>query len=205
MKKLAKLASPLNWRHQKNARLPQFFLLTDVDRLPDPSNLLGSLPRGAAIILRHTDPAALEHLARRIIPRAHLSGLKVLLAGDARLAIRLGADGVHLSEVLARRGPGRIGRPTKKFIITAAAHSRLALWRTRQAGADMALLSSVFPSDSHQGSHALGSLRFLTLAKYSPVPVVALGGVDTKNARRLWAAGGNAVAGLGAIGAWRTL
>ena len=201
MKKLAKLASPLNWRHRPGARLPQLFLLTDVNRLADPTDVLHRLPRGAAVILRHTDPNVLVRLAHRIIPRAHRLGLNVLLAGDMRLAIRLGADGVHLSERLAQRGPGRIQVPTPNFIVTVAAHSRLALWRAARAGADLSLLSQAFPSESHPGASALGSLRFLILAKHSPVPVVALGGVDEKNARRLRV---DAVAGLGAIGAWRT-
>lgn len=200
MKKLAKLASPLNWRHQPNARLPQFFVLTDVNRLADPVDILHRLPRGAAVILRHTDPDALAQMARRIIPRAHRLGLKVLLSGDVRLAVRLNADGVHLPERLAKRGPGRIHVAKPNFIVTVAAHSRLALWRAARAGADLSVLSQAFASDSHPGTKALGLLRFLTLAKHSPVPVVALGGVNVKNARRLRV---DVVVGLGAVGAWR--
>jgi len=197
---LAKLASPLNWRHRNNDRLPQFFLLTDVHRLADPSEVLARMPRGGAVILRHPDRIELARLARRVIPRAHRFGLKVLLAGDARLAIRLGADGAHLSEAQARRGPLRLAKAKPDFLITAAAHSRRALWRATRAGADLSLLSPVFASVSHPGAHSLGVLRFLGVAQSSPVPVVALGGITHKNARRLRADG---VWGLAAIGAWR--
>lgn len=200
MTKLAKLASPLNWRHRAKGRLPQFFLLTDVNRLADPSDVLARLPRGGAVILRHPDAKALARLASYVIPRAHRLNLKVLVAGDARLAVRLGADGVHLSEAQVLRGPLRLARPTPDFLVTAAAHSRLALWRAARAGADLGLLSPVFASASHPGAQALGTLRFLALAACSPVNVVALGGITQKNARRLRADG---VSGLAAIGAWR--
>jgi len=78
--------------------------------------------------------------------------------------------------------------------------SKMEKKKAARAGADLTLLSQAFSSDSHPGANALCSLRFLTLARYSPVPVVALGGVNAKNARRLRV---DAVVGLGAVGAWR--
>jgi len=183
--KLALLASPLNWRRQKERLLPTFFLLTDKDRLPDPTDVLARLPRNAALVLRHTDSAKLESLARRLIPKAHRLGLKVLLAGDIRLALKVRADGVHLSEKCARRGPDRIILPPSDFIVTAAAHTRLSLWRAARAGAHGVFLSPAFPTQSHINTPAFGALRLLRLAKYSSIPVVALGGITHKNTRRL--------------------
>jgi thiamine-phosphate pyrophosphorylase len=54
------------------------------------------------------------------------------------------------------------------------------------------LLSPVFATRSHPGAATLGPVRFRLLAARSLVPVIALGGMDTRRARRLgtrdWAA-----------------
>jgi len=202
MTKLAKLGARHNWSHPNTFRKtpPRYFVLSDSVRLPDPAPLLAHLPRGACIILRHNDPLALAILARQIVAPAHRLGLKVIIAGDIRLALRTGADGLHLSEHMARRGRPRVTFHKPEFIYTAAAHTRLALWRARRAGASAILLSPVFKTKSHPHARTLGVLRFAVLAKSSPVAVVALGGVTSDNAARL--ALGPA-SGLAAIGAWR--
>jgi thiamine-phosphate pyrophosphorylase len=116
-----------------------------------------------------------------------------LVAGDGRLAAALGADGLHLAEGLyatiagwRRRRPG--------WLITAAAHSVPAL--RRAGGADAALLSPAFPTASHPGRPHLGPLRFAALTRQSPLPVVALGGVNARTAARL---AGIPLAGFAAI------
>jgi thiamine-phosphate pyrophosphorylase len=65
----------------------------------------------------------------------------------------------------------------------ATAHSLRELARARRA--DAALLSPVFPTRSHPGGKVLGPLRFRLLAQRSPVPVIALGGLNPRAARRL--------------------
>ena len=200
MRTIAKLASRLNWPRSSRATVPVFYLLTDMHRLADPIELLERLPRGGGVILRHTDAEKLEALARRTVPHAHRLGLKVLLAGDVRLALRTGCDGVHLSENQARSGPLRVGIGKPGFIVTAAAHGRLSLWRAKCANADLVFLSPVFPTRSHPDAVALGVLRFAGLAKTSKCPIAALGGVTPATARRLALGPAN---GLAAIDAWR--
>jgi len=202
MMKPAKLCARRNWprQHVSANPLPQFFLLSDAQRLPDPGPLLARLPRGACVILRHKNSQMLADLARHIVPQAHFMGLKVIVAGDVRLALRTGADGVHLSERQTRRGRPRALTDKPGFLLTSAAHSRLALWHAQQAGADLVLLSPVFTTKSHPGTRGLGPLRFAVLAQLSAVPVIALGGVTHLNMMQL--AIGPAY-GLAAIGAWQ--
>jgi thiamine-phosphate pyrophosphorylase len=58
--------------------------------------------------------------------------------------------------------------------------------------ADAVLLSPVFPTRSHPGAAALGPARFRLMARHAQMPVVALGGMTVRTARRLdwprWAA-----------------
>jgi thiamine-phosphate pyrophosphorylase len=65
----------------------------------------------------------------------------------------------------------------------ATAHSLRELRRARQAAA--VLLSPVFPTRTHPGGKVLGPLRFRLLAGRSLVPVIALGGMNPRTARRL--------------------
>jgi len=199
MKKLAKLGAPLNWRDEKKRPVPHFYMMSCQERLPDPRTVVDSLPIGTAIILRNTDPQKLEHLARSVLPHAHRRGLKVLLANNVRLALKLGADGVHLSEKTARCGPRRHVSHQLDFLISAAAHSKRAIWWAQQANADVVLLSPVFATRSHVNGKPLGLLRTLRLAQTCSVRCIALGGIDALSARRLKH---KSIYGLAAIGAW---
>lgn len=201
MRKLAKLASPLNWRHAKNSKIPIYYLFTDQDRLADPTPLLSKLPKGAALVLRNSHDKTLESFAQRMIPLAHAKGLKVIIAGNIRLALKLGADGLHLSEQNCRLGPLRITSKKPGFIVTCAAHSAQALWHAHRLRADVAMISPIFPTESHPNSPALGLLRALNLMKKHNMRTVALGGITAKNAKRLKS---KTVYGLAAIQAWQT-
>lgn len=171
--------------------------LTDRTRIPEPEPILGALPAGAAVIFRDYDAPRRAAIARRYLAICRARGVLFLVAGDRDLAAAIGADGVHW--------PGRLlaaaarGNRSENLIVTAACHGAEDLARAHHLGAGLALLSPVFPTPSHAGAPALGRARFRALAAASPLPVLALGGVDAANARLL--AGAN-VAGLAAIGAF---
>jgi thiamine-phosphate pyrophosphorylase len=184
--------------------------MTDQRRIARPDLVLRALPRGTAVVYRdYDDPrrAAKGALLRSI---AEARGLLFLVAGDAALAARLRADGVHLRADDMRR-PARLGSLPPSLrddsggaerIVTAACHSAAEIAQAATLGADVAFLSPVFATPSHPGAPPLGPSEFKRLAAASPVPVLALGGVDETNAALL--AGPN-VAGFGAIGAFSGL
>ncbi|HEY9164447.1 MAG TPA: thiamine phosphate synthase [Magnetovibrio sp.] len=204
MHSVAKLAAGLNWHRFKPAALPSFYLMTDDTRLKNPLvdilALLKRLPHGGVLVLRHRDLAQLTTLAQVLVPIAHRLKLKVLLAGDVRLALRLKCDGVHLSQSRVRRGRLRIRALPPGFMVTAAAHDGFSIQRAFQSGADGVMLSPVFPTASHPRAKALGLLRFMSLANGSPRPIIALGGVTAETVKRL-ALG--QTSGVAAIGAWQ--
>ena len=167
--------------------LPRVWMMTDerqgdvlvaaVERLP---------ARHAGIVFRHyslpeADRRALFERVKRIARRR---GLMLLLAGSASRARAWGADGSH------GRGRG-IG------LRTAPAHHARDLRTAERAGAAALFLSPVFPTRSHPGAQPLGPDRFALLARRSRLPVIALGGMTARRARRLRGAYGWA-----AIDAW---
>lgn len=153
---------------------------------------IGRLPRGAGIVFRHhatpwRERRALFERARRIARRR---GLTLIVAGDARLARRLRAEGFH--ERSARIGP-------RGLIRTVAVHDAREMIFARRASADLVFVSPVFPTRSHPSAEALGRVRFGSLVRRSPIPVIALGGVDAQRARSLMPFG---IHGWAAIDSW---
>jgi thiamine-phosphate pyrophosphorylase len=175
--------------------LPRLLVLTDPARTPDLDAMARALPRGAALVYRSFGAADAETCARRLAAIAHARGARLLVGADARLAARSGADGVHLPERAAHRA-GALKRARPDWIVTAAAHSPRAARRAAAAGADAAVVSTVFQSRSPSAGRPMGPLRLAALARAAGVPVYALGGVNTRTAARLKDLG---LAGLAAV------
>ncbi|MDP6350672.1 MAG: thiamine phosphate synthase [Alphaproteobacteria bacterium] len=192
---LAKRARQLNLRFPAR-HLPALLMLTDRERIPDPLAAARLLPPASAVVLRDYDARDRLALAHRLARLCRRRRLLLLIGADAGLAARLAADGLHLPEALglsARRW--RRARP--RWLITVAAHSEAALWRAWRSGAHAAVLSPVFATASHPGARPLGAVRLAALTRRAPLPVYALGGIDSTSARRL---AGTGVHGLAAIG-----
>lgn len=170
--------------------IPSLFFFTDPDRTPDPCADARRLPRGAAIVYRHFGAADRAATARNLASIARARGLSLLIAADAELAQRVGADGVHWPEgVTAQRGPG---------LMTMSAHGAAGLARAAAAGADACVLAPVFPTRSSSGRTPLGLFRASQLARSVATPIIALGGVNTRIARLL---SGRGFAGIAAVDA----
>jgi thiamine-phosphate pyrophosphorylase len=190
--KLARAASALNAR---SLSLPALILMTDEKRLPDPVTAACDLPRGSAVILRHTNAELRHALAEELLAIARPRKLRLLIAGDAALATRIGADGLHLPETRLREAAHwKTLHPS--WLITVAAHSASALARAATSRADAALLAPAFPTKSHSERPSIGVARFRLMAARARMPVYALGGVNARTAGRL--AGAN-LAGIAAI------
>jgi thiamine-phosphate pyrophosphorylase len=199
---LAESVRLLNLRDRADRSLPTLILLTDEHRLPNPVAAVRWLPRGSAVILRHYAAPDRAALARTLARLCRARGVRLIVAGDWRLAAAVGAGGVHLPEGMARRGRMAWGGGAPKppgFVVTAAAHSPGALWRAWRAGADAALLSPVFATASHPGAAGLGVLRFAGWCRRAPLAVYALGGVNPATARRLAGSGLAGIAGIGGL------
>ncbi|MFL6429068.1 MAG: thiamine phosphate synthase [Acidobacteriaceae bacterium] len=115
-------------------------------------------------------------------------------AGAAEAVRAVGAAGIHL--------PGRwhaeqAGRARISGIVSVGCHSVGEVAVARAAGADMALLSPVFATESHPQARPLG-LDTLAAACQTAgkIPVYALGGVNPANAASCIAAGAAGVAGI---------
>ncbi len=198
---LASIAAQLNCAARfapRGSALPALWLLSDTLRLADPRAAIGRLPAGAGFIFRHYDHPQREALARTLLRLCRKRRIIFLLAGDWQMAVRIQADGAHFPEALAHHARA-IRRIKPDALVTVAAHGLYAAHRARRVGADAALLSPVFATQSHPGGDVLGTVRFADIARKSPLPVIALGGVTPANARRLKGSGAVGIAGISGI------
>lgn len=170
----------------EEGRLPARIAMTDAGRGIDPFAQLQSLAPGDAIILRHYEWEARgrRELAERLRKASRAARVRLLIAGGGRLAVAVGADGIHLPGWQLRQGYVWRERPAN-WLVTAAAHNRPELVRAERAGADACLLSPVFATGSHPGAKSLGPVRFAALVHGTGLPVYALGGVNERTCRRL--------------------
>jgi thiamine-phosphate pyrophosphorylase len=144
------------------------------------------LPQDALTEMAHAMMRALSGRAKLLIN----AGAR----GAAEAARSAGAAGIHL--------PGRwraeqVGCARIAGMVSVGCHSIGEIAVARVAGADIALLSPIFRTESHPEARPLG-LGALTEARNAAgnMPVFALGGVNAENAASCIAAGAEGVAGI---------
>lgn len=167
--------------------LPKLWLISDARNDAGLEYALRRLPRGSGFIYRHYHLDGPERFQRfRALRRiARNCGHSVILADSAMTASEWGADGIY--------GAPRALWPRRAGMLhLATAHDLAEIGLAQRLGADALLLSPVFPTRSHPGGTTLGAARFRMLARQAHIPVIALGGMNAKGARRLqwsrWAA-----------------
>ncbi|MCY4038346.1 MAG: thiamine phosphate synthase [Hyphomicrobiales bacterium] len=166
-------------------KLPDFLLVTDETRFPNPLPILETLPRSSGVVFRHYRHPQREELAESVAALCRRRRLILLVANDVPLALRVRAQGVHLPQW--RWEGSSVRRPFDEFRITGSVHSPGALARASRSGMDAVMLSPVFATDSHPRAEALGAARASAWARLwgRGIPVYALGGVDDTGRRRL--------------------
>lgn len=189
---LARAAAALNAR--SGSALPALVLMTDDERLADPVAAARALPTGSMVVLRSRRDSRRAELASELRAVTRAGGGKLLIANDADLAARVGADGLHLSQARALEA-SHWREQYPSWIITAAAHSLAA---TRVSSIDAVFVGPVFETFSHPGAAVLGAEQLHLIASQASAPVYALGGITADNAHQLSDA---KLIGLAAIGA----
>lgn len=185
-------------------RLPQPPLLVITDR----RQARGPLEAAAAALFaggcrwlslreKDLDPAGRIVLLRRLVALGKSCGAAVTVHEDIAAALAARAAGIHLpaggSPAAARRclGPAAL--------IGLSAHGEADIKRAEAESADYVTLSPIYPSMSKPGyGPALGLEMLARLAARTPLPVVALGGLDAARATACLAAGASGIAIMGA-------
>ena len=130
-----------------------------------------------------------EALAREAVRQVQAAGARVLLNAEPELALRCGADGVHLS---SRRLMRLEARPlSAECLVGASCHDPEELAQAVRIGTDFAVLSPV-----RDGESALGWAGFAAAVAGAALPVYALGGMRAADQAQAIQAGGQGIAAI---------
>lgn len=182
----------------KPLRLPADYVFTPpgvtrtaiLERLP-------ALPARALLRLRlpALGDAAYAALARDLLPAVREHGLRLMLDRDPALSRELGC-GWHATNAV---WPALSARPVPAHLpFCASVHERAALAALVALDADAAVLGNLLPTATHAGQPGLGWDGFADAVREGGLPVYAIGGVGPADHPRIWAAGGQGSAAIGA-------
>ena len=173
---------PANYEIMDALRLPSLYAISQAAQLGIDefmARLHAALQRGVRLVQvreKDMDAGTLRGFTQDVIKLCHSHGARVLVNGDIRLARQTGADGVHLQ---SNQYIGLDNSPVDDMLWAASCHNRAELQRAAQLGADFAVLSPVLPTQSHPGAPTLGWEGFAAACRDLPMPVYALGGMQT--------------------------
>lgn len=143
----------------------------------------------------------LETLAREAMESIRAAGEKTRLLINSRsdVALAVGAHGVHLKskDVSAEeaRGIWRGAGDTSTPLVTVSCHTAADVQAAEESGAELVVFGPVFEKKGAPDLGAAGVELLRGVCK-GKIPVFALGGVTTENARMCRNAGVKGVAGI---------
>ena len=166
--------------HYNNIRLnaPSLWYFTDKDKTKDIINTLSGLPTYSGIVLRNYCSKERKTIIKNVLRIAKRKNFMVLMGSHPRVHGNI--NGLHLP-----KWEYKCRRNTKKQIVSVSAHSLKDKRKIINTKADIIFLSSVFHTNSHPKRKHLGIIRFGLLARSLARPVIALGGINNKNIKKL--------------------
>lgn len=203
---LAALSMPPPDRPIVNAlRLPEHYAITPEPGDPaDDKHFLESIERALAngvhllqLRAKQVDSTRLRKLVLASLALVHVRGGRLLVNGNADLALECGADGVHLTSTELRGAALRPLGPEKW--VAASCHDDADVRRANAIGVDFGVLSPVAATASHANTGSLGWGRFAELCALATFPVYALGGLRADEAGHARSYGAQGVAGISAF------
>ena len=173
-------------------KLPELTFITP-SHIADTNTFFQSLESALAggvgqVIVRekNMDSARLLAFSSQVRELTRAYQAKLIIHSHADIAQAIDADGVHLASHDMREAPAiRNWLQHQTLTISISCHDLNQLQQAHQLGADFAMLSPVFPTQSHPNAPTLGAQKFHAIAQQSPMPVIALGGINPENRKQL--------------------
>ena len=187
-------------------RLTGLYAITDQSLMPDTATMLAAVElslKGGAKIIQYRDKSS-DHnkrlqQAKALVTLCRRFNAPLLINDDIELALKSGAQGVHLGQSDGQISEAR-RRLGEQAIIGMTCHDSLALaQQAQQQGADYIAFGAFFSSKTKPNAKP-APLSLLTTAKQQiNLPIVAIGGISVDNADQVIAAGVDMVAVVHAL------
>lgn len=164
--------------------------------------LLSARPCVLQLRAKGFEAAAIVAVAHMLLPRCRAVGVPLCVNDRVDLALAVGADMVHVGQndlpladvrrLLADRPKGLLGAPLRVGVST---HDLDQARAAIAGGADYIGFGPVFPTRTkHDPDPVVGLTALAAVARLSPIPVVAIGGITRANLITVVAAGAQAAA-----------
>lgn len=195
---------PANAPILKALQLPDYYGISHagVIGIRDQLELVRSaLARGLRLLqIREPDLSApdREQFAHEVIALARGHEALVLVNGDAELAHKVSADGLHLK---AGQLAECARRPDFAWV-AASCHNAAELAKAERLGCDLAVLGPVAATATHPGQASMGWPRFDSLCRGRSIPIFAIGGMQRADVASAQSCGAHGIAAI--HDAWHT-
>ena len=192
-----------NVRKRVAAALSQFPLYLILDEAnaqhQSPERLAGAFCRAGGRILqvrfKQWPARKLVKLTKKL--KQEHPRLIVIVNDRADVALAAGADGVHLGA--HDLSISDLGEMRERLIVGRTVRTLASAKREVKAGADYLALTAVFPTSTKPHEPVVGIPRLAEIAKASPIPCVAIGGVKPANFRKVLRAGADGFCAISAL------
>jgi thiamine-phosphate pyrophosphorylase len=138
-------------------------------------------------------------VAADLAPRLRRRGVLFIVNDRVDVAVKSGADGVHLGQDDLREG---LREGLEDLVLGISVESPAQARAAGEMGADYVGVT-VWPSATKSDARPLGLEALREIVKSTSLPVVGIGGVNTTNAAQVLAAGASGVAVVSAVGGAR--
>ena len=108
---------------------------------------------------------------------------KLFLSNNIELALSLKLDGVYIPSFNKRINYSYINNKPKSFKVIGSAHSIQEILLKEKQGCEEIFVSPIFKT--HKSKKFLGIIKFNLIANNSRKRIIALGGINSKNYKRL--------------------
>jgi len=176
---------PANEKILQAIALPLIYVIININAGPgikvklikQLTHLLEQGIRLMQVRIRHMAPDQHIQLLRLIVNLAHRYSAKVIVNGNESIALKSGADGIHLA---ANQLMNTHIRPSTQ-LLSVSCHNANELAHAATLHANVASLSPVRSTPSHPNIPGMGWEKFADLTNNLSMPVYALGGLDSSH------------------------
>jgi 8-oxo-dGTP diphosphatase len=133
---------------------------------------------------------ALIAFSQKVIALARPFGARVLMNAEIDEVLKAGADGLHLNSIALMA----LSEKPHGLLVAASCHNTQEMAKAAQLNLDFVMLSPVLPTRSHPEAQGLGWENFSEIKQDYPLPVYALGGMQSSELKNAWQAGAHGIA-----------
>ena len=159
-----------------HTRLPRvYYFINKFDK-----NNINKLNKNIALIYRNYNKNLDKSLIIKIKKHCKLKKRKFFLANNIKLAFKLGLDGVYLPSF--NNDLKHLNYPKRRnFLIMGSAHNYKEIKKKELQKVDIIFIASLF----NKKKTYLGLNKFMILTKLTKKKIIALGGINKKNLKKL--------------------